>query len=188
MSTDVAEVVNVKAEQTRERIAALRLRGNIPRTERKAGQIPSWVYLAIALHDAEGHSWAAAAKRQGKSKAVLEQYVRSPGAKAYRSKLKEIINDPVRVGRIALEAGAVGWAVEGKMLYEAAKSSGNLAEAGKMWRSVAEGIRLLEPQAADAAPLQVIVNMQGGQSFSADAPMGEATYEVVQAEIIRDEA
>lgn len=149
-------------------------------------QLPTWVKDAIFQHDVNGQSWRRICERKNKKPSGLQKWIGTPGAKKLRAAIAEVVGDPV--GTVKLKAKMdSAWAYnESLKLYRICIEAGDRAEAGRLLRHFND-LSEVKTAAGPVVATQIVVNMGGGQSFSVEAPMGEATHEVVKAEIVEDE-
>ena len=165
----------------------LRQRGK-PRLRETPADLPTWVKAAIWKHDLQGKSWKQVANEIGRtSPQQLTKYVWSPGAKAYRAKLKEVIDDPSAAARFVASQDSAFWLAETYAHFEACKATGDLAEAGRTLRQMLKVAKVELPEAngGHTGPTLIQINM-GNATYTTEIPQGESLAELVlPAEIIQ---
>lgn len=180
-----------KGKQVMDAAAWERLSARKPaRKKEEVAELPTWAKIAIVKHELLGQTWPDIAAEMGRSEQYLHDLKGSPAAKKFLAPLREFAADPVELAKAVLKGAAVGLAVENLLHYEAAKSSGDIGEAGRQLRYLTDTVGIPVPQKAEDMPRTITLQFAGGMNVTAslELPMGESSSQkllpTIEAEVI----
>lgn len=178
---------SISEEEKQKKLAALQkyMASNPKSARTNIADVPRWVKIAIARKEVLGLTWAECLEGIDRSPARLDGWLTSPAAKDYREKLASIVDDPVQLGAMILQADVANMAIDYLGAIEAAKRAGDYKEVRLGLRDILKTHNIIKDSdlKRTSGGMTINVTLSGGQL---QAPEVSSSFSVLEAEIVDD--